>query len=248
MALNVESRVGFGIAEALCLGQRIGERQPLLAHLGQDVVGGPVDDAGDPFDMVCRQPFAQRLDDRDAAGHRGLERDHHALFARPGKDFVAVLGQQLLVGRDHVLAMIDGGQHQVLGDAGTADQFDHDVDIRMGRDHAGIADNLDAVADNFARPGNIEIGRHFQHDRTPGTPADFFRIAFENGRGAAADRADAHDAYIDRLHRHSCYRLYVPGIVAEYATHWACRAVQHTPPFAKLCKRVARFRNDRSGG
>ncbi len=116
-ALDVEGRVGLGIAQPLRLLQRSVERQPLVAHLGQDEIGGAVDDAGDPFDAVGGQALAQRLDDRNAAGHRRLERDHHALFLRRGEDLVAVQGEQRLVGGDDVLAVGDRLQHQLLGDA-----------------------------------------------------------------------------------------------------------------------------------
>ena len=51
------------------------------------------------------EALAQRLDDRDAAGDRGLEGHHHALLLRGGEDLVAVRGEQRLVGGDHVLAV-----------------------------------------------------------------------------------------------------------------------------------------------
>jgi hypothetical protein len=50
-------------------------------------------------------------------------------FSRGGEDLVAMHGQQRLVGRDHVLAVGDGLQHQFLGDAVAADQLDDDVDL-----------------------------------------------------------------------------------------------------------------------
>jgi hypothetical protein len=96
-AFDVEGRVGFGIAQFLRLLQHGGEVQALVAHLGQDEVGGAVDDAGHRFDAVGRQAFAQRLDDRHAAGHGRLEGHHHALFLGGGEDLVAVQGQQALL-------------------------------------------------------------------------------------------------------------------------------------------------------
>ena len=48
--------VGLGIAQALGLFQHDAEVQALLAHLGEDEIGGAVDDAGDPLDAVGRQP------------------------------------------------------------------------------------------------------------------------------------------------------------------------------------------------
>ena len=56
------SRVGFGVTEALRVLQGDVEIEPLVAHLGQDEVGGAVDDPGDPLDAVGREALAKRLD------------------------------------------------------------------------------------------------------------------------------------------------------------------------------------------
>ena len=129
-AFDVEGRVGLGVAQTLRLFQHGVEAQALVAHLGQDEVGGAVDDARDPLDAVGGQAFAQRLDDGDAAGHRRLERDHHALVLRRLEYLVAVRGQQRLVGGDHMLAVGDGLQHQLFRHAVAADQFDDDIHFR----------------------------------------------------------------------------------------------------------------------
>ena len=110
-ALDVEGRIGLGVAQGLRLFQHVVERRPLVAHLAEDEVAGAVDDAGQPLDTVRGEALAQRLDDGNAARHRRLERDHHALGLRRGEDFVAVLGDQVLVGGDHVLAVGDRLHH-----------------------------------------------------------------------------------------------------------------------------------------
>ncbi|KAF5293037.1 hypothetical protein FQA39_LY19380 [Lamprigera yunnana] len=71
-AFDVEGGVGLGIAQALGFFEHHVKVQALVAHFGQDEVGGAVDDAGDPLDLVGRQPLAQRFDDGDATGHRRL--------------------------------------------------------------------------------------------------------------------------------------------------------------------------------
>ena len=190
-AFDVEGRVGFGVAQLLRLLEHGGEVEALVAHLGQDEVGGAVDDAGQPVDAVGGQAFAQRLDDRDAAGHRRFERDHDALGLRGGKDFVAVHGQQRLVGGDHVLAVGDRLQHQRARLVVAADQFDDDVDFRIVDDVERVGDDLDFAAG--ALLGALEVagrdGHHF--DAASGAAADFFLIAFEDVERSAADIADA---------------------------------------------------------
>ena len=133
-ALDVERGIGLGIAARLRLGQHRRERRALGAHLGQDEVGRAVDDAGDPFDPVGGEPFAQRLDDRDAARHRAFEGDHHALRVRGRENLVAVPGEERLVGRDDVLAVGDRLQDERARGLEAADQLDDDVDVRM-REH-----------------------------------------------------------------------------------------------------------------
>ena len=199
-AFDVEGRVGLGITQALRLLQHVGEVQPLAAHLRQDEVRRAVDDAGDPFDAVGGEALAQRLDDRDAPGHRRLECDDHALRACGGEDLAAVHREQRLVGRDHVLAGGDGLEHQGLGDAVAADQLDDDVD-RGVRDHLPrIADNLDRVADDGPRTRHVEVGHHRDLDAPAGAPANLFLIALQHLEGAAADGADAEQANLDGVH------------------------------------------------
>src|SRR5579875_3739862 len=60
---HVKARIGLGIAELLRLGQHFGELSAALAHCGENVVAGSVQDAGDAGNAVARQSFAQRLDD-----------------------------------------------------------------------------------------------------------------------------------------------------------------------------------------
>ena len=84
-AVDVERRIGLGIAELLRIGEHLGKFATALAHLRQDVVAGAVQDAGDPQDAVAGEPLTQRLDHRDAARHRGFERQRHTALFRHGR-------------------------------------------------------------------------------------------------------------------------------------------------------------------
>src|SRR5262249_45668570 len=72
-AVDVETRISFGITELLRFSQNLGKFMRALAHCRQDVVRGSVQNTVKALQPVAGQPFAQPLDDRDAAGDRGLE-------------------------------------------------------------------------------------------------------------------------------------------------------------------------------
>lgn len=57
VAVDVEGRVGLGIAEALRILEALGKRQALLLHPGQDVIAGAVEDAIDAVDAGSRKTF-----------------------------------------------------------------------------------------------------------------------------------------------------------------------------------------------
>ena len=199
-AVDVEGGVGLGVAQALRLGEHDVEGQALVAHLREDVVAGAVDDPGDPLDAVGGEALADRLDDRDAARHRRLEGHHHAPGVRGREDLVAVLGEQRLVGGDHVLAARDGRQHQLLRARLAADQLDDDVDVGLRDDRAGSATSSmpsSATARGF---GEVAGRGHGDHDLAAGAARDLLAVAAQHLDGAAADGSQAQQAHADRFH------------------------------------------------
>ena len=76
----------------------------LAAHLGEDKVGGAVEDALDVVDLVGAQTLVQRPDDGDAAADACLKQQLDPVFVGQLKQLGALLGDQLLVGGDDALA------------------------------------------------------------------------------------------------------------------------------------------------
>ncbi|MNS93113.1 hypothetical protein D3C72_1272690 [compost metagenome] len=197
-AFNVESRVGFGVTQRLGFGQHVREGAALLTHFGEDEVAGAVDDAGQPVDVVGRQAFADGLDHRDATGHGRFEGDDHALLAGLGEDFIAVHGNQRLVGGDHVLAVFDGLEHQFAGHGVATDQLDDNVDFRVARNFEHISGN--------GGTGNLAVrvlrahGNLCHFNTAPGTAGDLLGVALKYIEGSATDGPQPTDAYFDRFH------------------------------------------------
>lgn len=129
VAFDVEGRVGFGITQCLRFFQYVGKRAAFFAHFGEDEVAGAVNNAGDGFNPVCRQTFAQGFDDWDTARYCRFKLDDDVLFFRQREDFVAVFGEQFFVGGNDVFAVFNGFQHRFFGNARAAEQFDDDIDV-----------------------------------------------------------------------------------------------------------------------
>jgi hypothetical protein len=212
-AFDVEGGVGFGVAQTLGFFQHHVKVQALVAHFGQDEVGGAVDDACQPLDAVGRQAFTQRLDDGNTAGHSRFKRHHHTFGAGSSKNFGAMHSQQRFVGGDHVLACGNGFHHQGLGDAVTTNQLDDDVDVRVGNDGAGVAHHSHALTHGGFGTGHVKVGHHGDLDTTACTTRDFFLVAFEHVERAAANGTDAQQADLDGFHddflsKFGLYRLF----------------------------------------
>ena len=168
-AFDIECGVGFGVALGLRGLQHFGERQALAAHLGQDEVGGAVDDAGDPFNAVSHQAFAQSLNNRDTTGDRSFEGDDDAFGACSREDFVAVQREQRFVCGDDVLAVGNRFEHQLLRNCVAANQFDDDVNVGIFHERERVVGDDRAARHYFFRKRR-SLFRHVRNrDRTPGT-------------------------------------------------------------------------------
>jgi hypothetical protein len=202
-ALDVERRIGLGVAARLRALERGGERLALAAHLREDKVRRAVDDPGDPFDPVGGQALAQRLDDRDAATDRALERDHHALRVRGGEDLVAVAREQRLVCGNHMLAVGNRLQDERPRRLDPADELNDDVDVGMREDRRRIARHAHTggASHELARSLRRLVGDLRDADRPPGTPRDLLGVARKHGPRPEPDRADPEQADLERLDR-----------------------------------------------
>ena len=106
---------GLGVSQALGLAQGLVVGGTRLGHLGEDVVGGAVDDAHHPLDRLAHQRLPQGSDEGHRPAHRRLEQQVDAGRVGGGEQLGPVVGQQFLVGRDHRLFEFQGPAHQRPG-------------------------------------------------------------------------------------------------------------------------------------
>ena len=124
----------LGLGQGLLVGDAVG------VHGGQDVIGGPVDDSGHPLDPLSGQGFRQGPDQGNPPADRRLKEEGDALVGRSGEQFRAVQRQQFLVGGDHRLAQVQGGQQQLPGRVDSSHQFHHQVHAGHGDEVVGPVD------------------------------------------------------------------------------------------------------------
>ena len=199
-AFNVESGVGLCITQCLGLLQHSVKRQAFVAHLRQNEVGRAIDDAGNPLDAVGGQALAQGFDDGNAPSHRCLESHDDALAVRGFKNLCAMHRQQGFVGGDHMLARLNRGHDQLAGNAIAANEFHHDVNLRVGHHRSRIVHQSDVGPHNFARADSIQVRHHGDFNAPPCTALNFLLVAQQHFKRAFAHGPNAQQAHLNRLH------------------------------------------------
>ena len=198
-AVDVEAGVGLGIARRLRLGQHGLEVAAGLAHRGQDVVAGAVEDAVEAPHAIADQAFAQCLDDRDAARDRRLERQDAALLLGQGRELGAMQGEQRLVGGDDMLARAQRRLHQTTRHAaGAADELDDDVDVGRRRERHGIALPAHARHVDVTLAGFAPCADGDDLERPPAAQRQEPAVLGQKFDDACANGAEAGDANSER--------------------------------------------------
>ena len=200
VALDIGRWVALGEAQRLRLGEGHRVVGALLGHLGEDEVGGAVDDAHHPADRLAAQALAQGAHDRDATGDRRLEQQVDTRLVGDGEQFGADVGEQFLVAGDHRLAVAQGRGDQLAGGLDATDQLDDHVD-------AGVVDDGQRIAGEHALgQGDLallaEVAHRDRHDLEPHTRAglDGRGLLGDERHERGADIAATQDTDSDELH------------------------------------------------
>ena len=227
--VDVQRRVGLGVAETLRVLENGIEVRPLVLHARKDVVACAVEDAVHGFDLVAGESFAQHADDRDAAAHGGAEVDVHVVLRGRVEDFAAMFGQQLLVGGDHALAGVERIEDERPGDARAADRLHDDPHVRIGDDGRRVRRQHAFRHGDAAVRRDVEVRDLLQDDVNAQPFGHQLPVAQKTLCHAGADRAESQYSYSDFLHGHSFLRTSgIPSAVlrANMIPHSA-RRVNH---------------------
>ena len=201
VAFDVGGGIGLGVAERAGVGQGAVVVGAGAVHLGQDVVGGAVDDAGHPQHRVAGQRLGQRADHRDGAGDCRLEIQVDMRVFGGLRQFSGGGGQQRLVRRDDGLAVLERGQDRLARRLDRAHHFDDDVDV-FARDEF-----FDVVGEQIDRHtavgGYAAYADAAQHQRRADTSREVVGAVLDDANNFTAHIAQSEYRYADRLCRHA---------------------------------------------
>jgi len=178
------------ILKALAAGKHVvTANKALLAHHGAEL-----------YDEARRRGMTLAFE-AAVAGGIPLIRAGHPTPARLVVELGAVVGEQRLVGGDHVLAGGERAQDERARGLESAHQLDHDV-------HAGVAEHAAGVAGHrqgrqveaLARAGEIGVGDGGEGEPAPGALLEDRPTRLEDLDDAAADGAEAEQCDPDVLH------------------------------------------------
>ncbi len=166
--------------------------QPVGGHFGQNIVACAVKNAHERLDAVAREAFFQGLNNGHGPGHTGLVAQNAFFAVGFLKKRKTYFGQQRLVGRDHVLALVKGAVDEVTGMVNAAHKLNQHVDLRIIRKVAGIGGQFGPFGQgDAARFFGITHEHLSDQDIPTRTAADEIRVFFKQAHKAAAHCAES---------------------------------------------------------
>jgi hypothetical protein len=167
------------------------ENHALVGDLGKDVIAGAVENTDHGADPIAHQRFPNRFYDGHAAAHAGLISQVDAVFGGGGDNRIAVLGQQGLVGGNHMLALGDGIENQLFCDSLTADGLHNDIHRRIGDGRGRIRYHHSGQQGESPVLFRVDIGHIFQIERASDAVPDDVPVVQQQAGHTRTHRAAA---------------------------------------------------------
>ena len=106
-------------------------------------------------------------------------------------------GQQGLVGGDHMLAGFNRFEHQLPGNAVATNQFNHNINIRVGDDGPRISHHLDSWPDSGLSARRVQVSDHGNLNAATSPTHDLALVALQYVEHATANSTNTQKAYLD---------------------------------------------------
>ena len=180
--------------------KRLVEVDAAVLHLGEDVVGGAVEDAVQRAQAVSGGGFLDDAQDGNASGDAGFEADGQIARDGEGEEFVSVLGEQLLVGGDDGLAVLEGSAKKLEGVIDAAHGLDDDVNVVGGEELLPAGGDAGAGGSVF-RFDRLAATDGGDDELDSAAALDERRVLGDDVGGGASDGAEADDSYADLFHK-----------------------------------------------
>ena len=212
---DVGGRVALGESEALRFGQGrcvvgVSPAGDRVGHLGEDEVGGAVDDAQHSSDRFAVQALAQRPHDRDATGYCRFEEEVATSCVGGGVELGADVGEQLFVRGDDRLAVGERFEDQLTSRFDSTDRFDDDVDVGIGHHGVGITGEYSISELDITWRRQVAHGHAGDLEAKPGSTFDRGTLRLDELHECGPDVAASEDADPDHL-RVARHRVQVTG-------------------------------------
>ncbi len=196
-AIEVQAWISFGIAGLLRLSQRLRELDSVLLHLREDVIAGAVHDAVDGLNLVRGQRLGNGADHWDAARDTCFNANGQVLLLCQREQLLAMQRDQCLVGRNHCFAVLQARADYVIGNIGATHRFYYDIDIVRACDLPPVRFDAHAIDSGFESGRRLTSNPGYVNGDSVSTKTNCLRVASQDLRGRAPDRAVAHNTDAD---------------------------------------------------
>ena len=243
-SFDVRRRVFFRIAELLRIFQDFLIPQPLASHTGKDIVGRAVDDARQRGDDVRLHPVDEGADNGNASDAACLVIQPRVGALCRRFQLIPMFAEEFFVGSDDRFSAVQRGKDEGFCRLYAADDFDHNIDIRVADDFGDIVIDPALLDTEVKRTLAVDFQNTFYIQVNPLRLAVKFPMIAQDLISSAPHDAQAEDRYADSFHflpseQFKSYKYFSPCKVSSLST-WSMHPTSLAmmplnPPVATTC-------------
>ena len=203
IAINIESRICFGIALFLRISQGSIERSPFACHFGKNVVPGTIQNTFKGVYLIAGETFLEGFHNGNTSCDTGFIAQGSLLFFGQPEQTGSLFGKESLVGCNDLLAIFKTAGNQLFGSFNPSHQFDDHINFRICGQLHGVIQQLNTIR-QIALAGGIPYGNAFQANITTGSSPEFFLVFRKQVDKTAANSAESGKTYGQYVTGHAC--------------------------------------------